>query len=193
MKKTTLFFTLIFLVVTSAFAQYRETMDYASFDDIKLDGNIRLYLRQGSDITVDFEARKASHLDDYRIEVRSNTLYIGYDDHHNFRSTPKIKVYVTHPALEGIDADGLVHINSENTINGERLAIKGDGFIRGSVEVDVENLRVDLDGFCFMSFSGAADRSELKLDGFGRINAGDLESDEVRKSADGLAGIKVME
>lgn len=190
MKRTSLFFGLIFLTVISAFTQHRETKEFERFDLIKLDGNIRLYLVQASDIKVDFEARRASHLDDYRIEVKNKTLYIQYYDT-GFGSTPKIKVYIEHPELKGIDADGLVHVNSKNTITGESFAIKGDGLIKGEVDVDVEKLRVDLDGLCFMSFNGKADKSYLRLDGLDRINASDLESLEIDKAAEGLAGIRL--
>lgn len=190
MKRTRLFFALIILTAASAFAQHRETVELEDFDRVKLDGNIRLYIAQASDTKVDFETRRASHLDDYRMEVRNKTLYIQYDDT-GFGSTPKIKVYIEHPELKGIDADGLVHVHSDNTIRGESFAMKGDGLIRGELAVDVEKLRVDLDGLCFMRFEGKAKKSYLRLDGLGRINASDLESIEIDSAADGLAGIRV--
>lgn len=192
MKKSSLFSVLLLFLVGFANAQHRETLKLESFDDIKLDGNIRLYIEQGSQEVVTVEARRESHLDDYSFEVRNKTLYIGFHEH-GFGSTPKIKVYLVHPELEAIDADGLVHINTDDMISWESLTIKGDGFIKGSMELDVKRLRVDLDGFCFMSFSGSADSSNFKLDGFGRINAGDLTTEEVHKSADGLAGIRVRD
>ncbi len=43
-----------------------------------------------------------------------------------------------------------------------------------------------------MSFEGKADKSYLRLDGLGRINAGDLETSEVDKASDGLAAIRVQ-
>lgn len=192
MKKVNLLLAVILLTVGTINAQYSETIKGKSFDHIKLDGNIRLYLEKGTEEIVNIEARKEKYVDDYRIEIRNEVLYIRYRDN-GFGSTPKIKVYVTHPELKGIDVDGLVHVNSKDPVTGETFAIKGDGLIRGTVEVDVETLKVDLDGFCFMSFEGKADKSHFRLDGLGRINANDLETLEIDKAAEGLAGISVQD
>lgn len=188
MKKRITLLGVLFLAIGLINAQHRETMALESFDYVQLDGNIRLFIDQGNREILTVQARKSRFLDDYRIRVRNNTLYVSLRD--NVRSAPKIKLYLEHPGLKGIDADGLVHINSEDTITGDDFTIKGDGFIRGEVKVDVRRLKVDLDGFCFMGLSGKADICDFDLDGFGRINAGELLSTEVSKSADGLAGIK---
>lgn len=192
MKKFNLLVTVMLLTVTTISAQHRQQLDIESFDRVKLDGNIRLYLERADEGAVVVEARKESHIDDYRIDVRNDILYIRYRDN-GFGSTPKIKVYVKHPELKGIDVDGLVHVNSKDPVVGDSFAIKGDGLIRGTVEVDVTKLKVDLDGFCFMSFEGKADKSHLRLDGLGRIDASDLETLEVDKASDGLASIRVFQ
>lgn len=190
MKKTSLVLAVLLFTVCSAFGQHRETLNVPSFDHIKLDGNIRLYIEQHSEAVVEVEARKEYHLDEYRMEVRGGTLHIKARDN-GFRSTAKIRVYIGHPELQSIDADGLVHIYSKGPIQGDSFYIKGDGMIRGEVEVEVEQLKVDLDGFCSMSFAGTASESDLRLDGLGGIDARDLLTDEVQKSAEGLARIRV--
>lgn len=190
MKKASLVLATLLFTVGSAFGQHRETLNVEAFDQIKLDGNIRLYVEEHSEPVVEVEARREHHFDEYRMEVRSGTLYITHRDH-GFRSSAKIHVYVGHPELEGIDADGLVHIYSKGPIRGDSFYIKGDGLIRGDVEVEVEELKVDLDGFCSMSFAGTAEESDLRLDGLGGIDARDLLTSEVHKSADGLARIRV--
>jgi len=184
--------TILFTVIGTVNAQYSETIKGECFNRVKLDGNIRLYLEQGTEEIVNIEVKKEKYLYDYRVYVRNEVLYIKYQEN-GFSSTPKLKVYLEHPGLKEIDVDGLVHVNSKDPVTGKSLAIKGDGMIRGTVEVDVENLRVDLDGMCFMSFEGKADKSYLRLDGMGRINASDLETLEVDKEAEGLAGISVQE
>lgn len=189
MRTTTLFLALFLVALGSAFAQHQETLRLGDFDRVKLDGNIRVYLEQDRTTDVVVEARKESYLDDYSMYVRNEVLYIRYRER-GFGSTPKLKVYIAHPALQGIDMDGLIHLNSKNTITTESLAIKGDGLIRGTVDVDVQNLKVGLDGMCFMTFEGKAEQSDLRLDGLGRINARDLATSKIHKSADGLAAIR---
>lgn len=190
MKKTILICGLLMLATVSLFAQHREILRLGEFERVKLDGNIRLYVEQDRNTEVVVEARKESYLDEYSMAVRNGVLYIKYRIH-GVRTTPKLKVYLTHPELKGIDMDGLIHFNSKNTLRGETLAIKGDGLIRGTVDVDVQDLKVGLDGMCFMSFAGNAERSDLRLDGLGRIDATDLVTTKVHKSAEGLASIRM--
>lgn len=191
MKKINLLLAFMLLLSASVFAQHREELKTTDFDYVQLEGNIRLYLEQGPKVELDIEARKAYYLDDYRIRVRNNVLYVQVRDD-NSGSTPKLKIYLTHPELKGVDVDGLVHVNTNGPIQGKEFGLKGDGLIKGHVDLDVEYLKVDLDGMCFMSFSGKADESVLRLDGLGRINARDLVTDQVSKSAEGLAGILVQ-
>ncbi|TMM57280.1 hypothetical protein FEE95_12400 [Maribacter algarum] len=191
MKKVNLLLAAILLMVGAVNAQYNKTIKGKTFDRIKLDGNIRLYLEQGPEVELDIKARKPHYVDDYSIGVRNNVLYIQVRNNHS-GATPKLKIFLKHPQLKGVDVDGLVHVNTTGPIKGEEFKLKGDGLIRGHVDLDVEYLKVDLDGMCFMSISGKADRSVLQLDGLGRINAGDLETIEVSKSAEGLAGIRLQ-
>lgn len=198
MKKASLFFTVMLLAVCSVMGQYTETQDFEeAFDNVRLDGNIRLYLKQGSETKVNLEAKSERKLEDYRITVQNNTLYIGLRKKERFggvrkrHSAPKIKVYLTHPELKGIDMDGLVYVNSIDPVSGNSFSVKGDGLIKGKIEVDVQSLEVDLDGLCSMSFSGKAGESSLRLDGMGKINARNLETKQVNRSADGLSTIKI--
>jgi len=190
MKKSNLLLAFILLISGSVLAQHREELKTTDFDYVQLEGNIRIYLEQGPEIELEIEARKTHYLDDYRIRVRNNVLYVKARNN-NAGSTPKLKIFLTHPELKGLDVDGLVHVNTNGPIKGKEFGLKGDGLIKGHVDLDVDYLKVDLDGMCFMSFSGKADESVLRLDGLGRINARDLVTDQVSKSAEGLAGIRL--
>ena len=189
MKKAILLGIIILLAVSNAIGQHKKVLALEAFDKVQIDGNIRLYLEQGAEAIVGLEVKKEQYFDDYKIVVRHNTLYVTLRDK-PVNTAPKLKMYLTHPALKGIDIDGLVHVNSVDPVTGESFYIKGDGYIRGTVAVDVQKLGVDLDGFCSMSFSGKADISDFRLDGMGRINARELETSEVYKRAEGLASIK---
>jgi len=198
MKKVSLFLAVMLLAVCSVMGQYNETQNLEeTFDTIRLDGNIRLYLKQGAETEVNIEAKNERKLEDYRITVQNNILYIGLRKKQRNggtrkrHSAPKIKVYLTHPELKGIDMEGLVSVKSIDPISGESFSVSGDGLIRGKIEVDVQELRVDLEGLCSMRFTGKADDSKIRLDGMGKINARDLETFTVHKRADGLTSIKV--
>jgi hypothetical protein len=55
----------------------------------------------------------------------------------------------------------------------------------------VRDLRVDLDGFTRLTISGTADTADLKIDGFGKIDANDLQVSKMRQDSDGFSRIKV--
>ncbi len=198
MKKASLLLAGLLLTVCNVIAQYTETLNIEeAFDNVRLDGNVRLYLKEGSGTKVSLETRNEQKMEDYRITVQNNTLYIGLREKQRNggsrkrHSAPKIKVNLTHPGLKGINVDGLIHVYSVDPVSSDSFSIKGDGLIRGEIEVDVQKLEVDLDGLCSMRFSGKADEANLRLDGMGRINARDLETSEVHKSADGLTSIRI--
>ncbi len=186
------------LAVCSVMGQYTETQHLEeTFDNVRLDGNVRLYLKQGAETNVSIEAKSERKLSDYRINVQNNTLYIQLREKQRNggtrkrHSAPKIKVYLTHPELKGIDMEGLVSAYSVDPITSDSFSVRGDGLIRGKIEVNVQELRVDLDGLSSMRFFGRADESDLHVDGMGKINARDLETAKVYKSVDGLSRIKV--
>jgi len=198
MKKASLLLAGMLLTLCNVIGQYTETPNIEeAFDNVRLEGNVRLYLNQGPQTEVSLETKNQRKMKDYRITVQNNTLYIRLREkqrHGGSRkrhSAPKIKVNLTHPELAGVDVDGLVSVYSINPVSGDSFSIKGDGLIRGKIEVDVQRLEVDLDGLCSVKFSGKADESNLRLDGMGRIKARNLETSKVHKSADGLTSIKV--
>ena len=182
-----------FLLTTSfTYAQSRQLADLEPFENIDLEGNIRLYLENGSKTDVRLEAKKDYHIAEYDVEVRNGTLYIKYDTYDNgWGSTPKLYVYLTHPGIHRIDMDGLVHINSTDTYKSDRLAINGDGLIRGELDLTVSELKIGLDGMCKMTVVGQADYADLRVDGLGKIDARGLRADKYHQSSDGIASIKV--
>ncbi|PIB31430.1 GIN domain-containing protein [Maribacter sp. 4G9] len=198
MKKASLLLVGMLLTVFSAIGQYNETLNIEkAFDNVRLEGNIRLYLKEGSKTEVSLETRNQQKMEDYRITVQNNTLYIRLREKQRYggtrkrHSAPKIKINLTHPELKGVNVEGLVSVYSIDPVSGDSFSVKGDGLIRGKIEVDVQRLEVDLDGLCSMRFSGKADESDLRLDGMGKIKARNLETSKVNKSADGLTSIGV--
>ncbi|NAS13672.1 GIN domain-containing protein [Poritiphilus flavus] len=191
MKKLVVLFAVGFLTAGAAMAQKKQVFKFDSFENVDLDGNIRIFLEQGREAEVEIEAKRESHLDEYKVEVRGNTLYVQHYEPDRFRSAPKIHVYLKHPGIREMDVDGLIYIYSNDTVESESLRIKGDGLIRGDIVVNVGYLRVALDGLCTMTISGQADETDLRLDGMGKIRAQDLDTRVISKSADGLASIRV--
>ena len=171
-------------------AQATQEYNLGSFENVELDGNIRLYLEYSEEQNVVIEAKKGYYIDDYEVEVRHNTLVIRHDeDSDSWGSTPKIEVYVSHPGIQELDMDGLVSVYTKDVLRTERLKIKGDGLIRGDIDVIVDRLIIGLDGMGKMTVVGRAKESDLSVDGMGSIDARGLQG-RIHSSTDGLASIK---
>ena len=190
MKKCIGTAVIILLTFNYLNAQHQEFKELQPFTDVVVEGNIRLFLEQGEETAMIVKARKAWQIEEYQIGVRGKTLYVKQVDDWNDR-TPKISIYLKHTGIEYLEAEGFVRIRTENSIEGKQLTLKGDGFIKGSLEVEVDKLRVELDGLCNLGIAGLAGSADLQLDGMGRIKAEELLADDVTTSAEGLAGIRI--
>ena len=172
-------------------AQYSEVRDLETFDKIKLDGNARLYLMKSDTPSIKLETKKDIYLEYYVTEVRNGTLHLYLKKRHRINNDRKIDIYLNYTTLNNIDVDGFIRLESDQPLTEDQLVIKGDGFIKGDIMVDVDNLRIDLDGFSGLTVSGKANTVDLKIDGFGRINAKHLETIKVYTDADGFSRIKI--
>ncbi len=172
-------------------AQHTQVRDLEPFDKVNLDGNAKLYLIKSDTPSVELDAKKEAHLDSYVTEVRNGTLYLHFKKKHWSKKEHKIKVYLSHTGVRDLDLDGFVRVESDRPLTESSLKINGDGFIKGDIEVNVNDLTVDLDGFSGMTISGTAENASFSIDGFGKINAEDLSTSRVHKDSDGFARIKV--
>lgn len=192
MKKLLLLSVGFLLTLSLINAQSTQELDLEPFEHIDAEGNIRLYLKQAESINTVVEASDSEDIEDYKIEVVGGTLFVMLrEQSRGFKPTPKLTLRVEHPNLKSVDLDGLVYLYAENTLKGESLRVKGDGMIRGDLDVIVDRLKIDLDGMCKMTVVGRARESDLRVDGMGKIDARGLTSKRLHQSADGLASIKV--
>ena len=187
MKSRILMIGVVTLLSFVAKSQHTETRPLDDFDAIDFDGNARIYFEQGTSHSIIIEAKREHHLREFNSDVRNGTLYLGFeDDRENKR---KLRLTITHTGINEMDLDGFVNLISRDPIISEELEIKADGFIKGDLEVEVEDLYIDADGFVYLGVYGKADRVDFQLDGFGNIDAKDLEVKKSRKDANGFAWI----
>ncbi|PCJ94806.1 MAG: hypothetical protein COA50_10465 [Flavobacteriaceae bacterium] len=191
MKKLTFTLIIVMGVINGLVAQNSEIRSLATFDKIKLDGNARLYLIKSDTPSIKLETRKNVYLGNYVTEVRNGTLYLHFERRHRRNNDRKVDIYLSYTTLNNIDVDGFIRLESYQALTMDQLVIKGDGFIKGDIIVDVNDLSIDLDGFCGLTVSGKANSVDLKIDGFGKINAKHLETTRAHTDADGFSKIRI--
>ena len=187
MKSGILFTAVITLLSFTAQGQYAETRPLSDFDAIDFDGNARIYFEQGTTHSIRIEAKKEHYVREFISEVRNGTLHLGFEDDRNNKH--KMRLVITHTGISEMDLDGFVNMISHDPLVAQELKIEADGFIKGEIEVDVEDLQMEVDGFIHLGVYGRADRADLELEGFGNIDAQDLNVRRRRQNADGFARI----
>ncbi|MEN8788123.1 MAG: DUF2807 domain-containing protein [Flavobacteriaceae bacterium] len=192
MRKLSVMSLVFMLALSISYAQNRQTPDLGDFENVEVEGNIRIFLEHAETSSVVLETKDEEDFDAYRVAVSGKTLII--DQHErgsNFKSTPKLTVYVKHPGISSLEMDGLVTVTTKDVVKGESLRIKGDGMIRGDMEIIVDRLKIDLDGMCKMTITGRALEADLSVDGMGKIDARGFYSKKMHQSSEGMASIKV--
>ncbi|MGB5692466.1 MAG: DUF2807 domain-containing protein [Flavobacteriaceae bacterium] len=192
MRKLNVMSLVFMLALSISYAQNRQTPQLGNFEEVEVEGNIRIFLEHAETSSVVLEAKDEEDFDAYKVSVSGNTLLIRQSERGSgFKSTPKLTVYVKHPGISLLDMDGLVTVTTRDVVRGESLKIKGDGMIRGDMEIIVDRLDIDLDGMCKMTITGRALEADLSVDGMGKIDARGFYSKKIRQSSDGMASIKV--
>jgi hypothetical protein len=191
MKKIICVLVILCGSINIAVAQHSEVRDLEAFSKVNLDGNAKLYLMKSDETSVKLDVKKERYLEDFVSEVRNGELFLYFKKKRRGNQDRKIKVYLKYTDLNKIDLDGFVTLSSDSVLAEEELMIKGDGFIKGKITVSVKDLIIDLDGFTRLTVSGRADTADLKIDGFGKIDANELQVSSVRQDSDGFSRIKV--
>ena len=133
LRKTILVLSLLALLPISLVAQsskvIKEKRNLSGFSAISIAGGSDAVLTQGDDFLVTIEANEES-MENLRIEVRNETLYV-YNDDRKFRFSDMFrshrntirKVYITLPELQKITASGGSDIFPQTPFSTENMKI----------------------------------------------------------------------
>ena len=169
-----------------------ETRIAASFSKIKVEGAAVVYLRQGTEQTIEVEA------DDNIVpiittRVRNDELNIGTSE--DYRSANPVTIYITMPVIRALRIDGSGDIWGDTPIEGDQLVLD----VQGSGDVDLElsytRLRAEGSGAGDFQLRGEVKDQEVDLLGSGNYQARDLASltCDIRIEGSGDATVAVEE
>ncbi|MBB4080628.1 hypothetical protein GGR28_003263 [Lewinella aquimaris] len=164
--------------------------DIDGFTGIKSCCSFKVELAQSDDFSVRVEAE--SNLQEFIVtEVRGKTLHIKYSDDANFKSTEDIRVYVSLPLLEGIDASSSSRVRGTTPFRGDELDL--DVSSSADISVDFSGSRVNLDASSSGSIEvrGTASRVTADASSASSIDASDLEAEDGVADVSSAASIKL--
>ena len=199
MKKLGLLFT-FFLVTTSVFAQNREKKrdsdiserhNLGDFTAIDADLGADIYLVQADTFSVVVEGPEQG-LDRMKIRVKDGKLLITKQYNWQFwNEFEKVRIYITAPLIDEVAFSGAGNIVFDGKWTGEKLDIFLEGAHNVSAkDVDINALKIQLDGVGNLTMGGKAEKARLMLNGTGNIDAYDLMIQNARCVVNGVGRLE---
>ncbi|WP_340111692.1 head GIN domain-containing protein [Maribellus mangrovi] len=161
-----------------------ENRNLSGFNAIDVSTGIDLYISMGSSEAVKVVADD-DVIDDLKTEVRNGTLHIYTKRNNwlNWGDNKTRKVYVTVTKLEGIDASSGSDVESENTLDGEKLDISASSGSDIELDVHYKNLSLDTSSGSDAELRGKVKYLKLSASSGSDIDAAELESQYCKVSA----------
>ncbi|MEO6219580.1 MAG: head GIN domain-containing protein [Ginsengibacter sp.] len=138
----------------------------SEFKSVDVSSSILLYVRQDSAFSVKVEAD--NNLQQYIETYKDNdgVLHIHQRDNTNLDGSKKIKVYVTAPLFEQLEASGACNIIGENGLSSTGIIhIQMSGASDADLEIKAPKVMVDLTGASSVTLRGQT--KDFSVDGSG--------------------------
>lgn len=178
-----------------AFSQSSETRTLEFFDEVDFEGHGSIYLIKGAENKIELQSSSRIDLGDIKTSIEDNILMISYesdDQFSNLEVLPKINVYLTYTALKNLNLAGKIKVLTQEPITAPEFSLQAEGFITGTLEVDVIDFNLEAEGYARIKVSGVANTQRIRLEGLGKIRAEELVSKEVDIEIDGSSYISLF-
>ncbi len=169
-----------------------KTISTGNISALETGGAFTVYIRQDSVTTtrVETDDNLLEYID---IAVKGNTLHIRSRDGFNLRPSGKIKVYVSSPVFNRLNASGACDIISENQIiSNEGVNIDLSGASRVDLSLKTPNVHAILSGAGTISLKG--ETKDLRIDGSGStdIKCFDMKTENTHVEISGAGDAEVF-
>ena len=165
-----------------------EQRDVSSFDAIKVEGALDVYLTQGESEAVTVKADE-NLLDVIRTEVSGGTLRIYPEK--NIRNAKSTQVYVTLNTLRDLAVSGACDVESEGAIATEELVLTVSGASDVALKIRAESLISKFSGACDGKLSGEVGSLSLSASGACDVDAYDLLAQDCQVTSSGASDVDV--
>ncbi|MGC9516673.1 MAG: head GIN domain-containing protein [Methanomicrobiales archaeon] len=162
----------------------KEDRKLSGFNQITLNGDINLILKQGDNESVVVEAED-NIVSEIKTEVSNNKLTISHNAPTAILPTKPINVYVTVKDINSIDVSGSGKVEGSNiNANNLDLTISGSGNTKLN-NITAKNIKSVISGSGKIELSGVTESQNIKIEGSGTYNSRNLQSDDTVITIDG--------
>ncbi|MDI6643773.1 MAG: head GIN domain-containing protein [Methanobacteriaceae archaeon] len=168
----------------------KEVRNVSGFNQISVDGNINVILKQGNAESVEVEAED-NIISNIKTQVTGNKLNIQQEGTSMIWPSKPINVYVTVKDINSIEVSGSSKVKGTD-IDTDDLNLS----ISGSGTVEIENLtakqlKAKISGAGNIELSGVVAKQELTIEGSGDYKARDLKTEDAVVTINGAGNADV--
>lgn len=157
--------------------------------DLSVDGDV--YLKEGDQPGVKIQGDD-NLFQFIEVSQHGDEVEVRHRDGFNLMPSDNLKIYVTTPVLEKIDASGACNIESESKIsspNGLEVQFSGAGNIK--LEVDAPRVDAELSGAGNINLKGQTKDLKIDLSGAGSAHCYDLLAENTDVTISGIGSAQV--
>lgn len=158
------------------------------FTALDLSGVMSVFITQGDKASVKVEADEKV-IDKVEIEAKDGTLYVKTKKG-GLKNTKIMHVYITFTSLSKINNQLVGKLQSENTIKQSSLRYKSTSVGNASLQLDVEDLKIDIAAVGNTEFSGKAVNCELDNTSIGNVKAGSLLVENMQLTSTAIGNLE---
>ena len=199
MKKTGLLLALL-ISATPFFAQNKEKKrdsdiseqhEFRDFTSIEAELAADIYINQADTFSFVIEGSEQA-IERMKMRVKDGKLLISKQYNWQFwNEFEKIRIYITAPMLDDLVFSGVGNVHLEGKWVGQKLNILLEGAHNVSAHnIDIDELKVRLDGVGNLEIGGKANKARLFLNGTGNIDAYDLTIQNARCAVNGIGRLE---
>ncbi|WP_136667068.1 head GIN domain-containing protein [Flavobacterium sp. H122] len=168
-------------------AETKNTLENVS--KIEVSGLVRCELKQNNTAKIDIEAPE-NLKKIIKTEIEGNILKIWISSEQKF-DPKKIKVIVSLPVIEEIEAKDLAEIYSSQEIKSNNFSITADSFSKTDLNIASENINLTSNDNSEIKLSGKAVNVNISSDGSSEVKASDLFANNINAAAEGTSIIEI--
>jgi len=168
-----------------------ETRTISDFKAIEVNGAIDVYYKQDSLISVKVETDE--NLQEYvEVYVENNTVVVEPKDGSNLKPSKSIKVYVSGPGVESLEASGASSIVTESKITVGELTVSLSGASDAEINAKSPKVNIDLSGASTAIMSGETKDLRVECSGASKAKCYELLSENVIADLSGASDAQVF-
>lgn len=165
------------LITSNVVAQSSRNVNVKSFNNIAVNNGIDLFITQGNTESLIVKGQEEV-IKEVVVLQEGNNLTIKYKEGINwsrlFKGT-QIQVYVTVKKLTGIAASGGSDVETQNTINTDKMNIRSSGGADLDLHIACKDISISSSGGSDINLKGSAENMVLNTSGGSDVHAFDFK------------------